>query len=222
MMSTSPRRTRLLPMFSGRRELMLDLGLALVEGALIVLVIHGRLEAGSRPPDALAYSLGLSVAALLLVRRRWPGVVLVLSAVLMHVYLMLDYPAFSPSLLLGVPLYSAVMARQLRVTEERLRIARDSHDVVAHTIAVVVVQAGLAADILDTDPEQAREALRTIRSSSRAALNELRATIGVLRGGEVGDGAPRGPTPGLSQMQHLIDAASGGGLRVEVQRQGEE
>ena len=285
-------------MFSGRRELMLDLGLALVEGALIVLVIHGRLEAGSRPPDALAYSLGLSVAALLLVRRRWPGVVLVLSAVLMHVYLMLDYPAFSPSLLLGVPLYSAVMAGQLRlalgmvafiflgytagrlyegdaplpvvvgafyetvllglvialgevirnrrawqaevharleraehdalresqrrVTEERLRIARDIHDVVAHTIAVVVVQAGLAADILDKDPEQAREALRTIRGSSRAALNELRATIGVLRGGEVGDGAPRGPTPGLGQMQHLIDAASAGGLRVEVQRQGEE
>lgn len=106
------------------------------------------------------------------------------------------------------------------VTEERLRIARDIHDVVAHTISVVIVQAGLAIDVVEQDPQQAREALRTIRNAGRDALNELRSTIGVLRSGDPSDAASQPPAPGLGQVETLIEAAAASGLRVEVTRQG--
>ncbi|WP_159044287.1 histidine kinase dimerization/phosphoacceptor domain-containing protein, partial [Streptomyces sp. NRRL B-24085] len=77
-----------------------------------------------------------------------------------------------------------------RVAEERLRIARDLHDVVAHHIALVNVQAGVAAHVMDKRPDQAKEALAHVREASRSALNELRATVGLLR--QSGD--PEAPT----------------------------
>jgi signal transduction histidine kinase len=107
-----------------------------------------------------------------------------------------------------------------RVTEERLRIARELHDVVAHTIGVITVQAGVAEDLFEDRPEEARAALRTIRSASREATSELKATIGVLRGAN-GAGDPRAPAPGLEQVDHLIEAAAGGGLRVKLDVSGE-
>src|SRR6266545_1404102 len=87
---------------------------------------------------------------------------------------------------------------QRRVERERLRIARELHDVLAHTIAVVTVQAGVAADVLAESPEQARAALRAIRSASREAMAELQATVGVLRAGELA-GEPR-PLPALVDL----------------------
>ena len=109
-----------------------------------------------------------------------------------------------------------------RVEHERLRIARELHDVLAHTIAVVTVQAGVAADVLAESPEQARAALAAIRSASREAMAELKATVGVLRGGERdGEGAPRAPSPGLGQLGGLLEAAREGGLRVEAEVAGE-
>lgn len=71
-----------------------------------------------------------------------------------------------------------------RVTGERLRIAHELHDVMAHTITTMTVQAGVAADLLDERPEEARSALRTLRASARDATAELRATITVLHAGE--------------------------------------
>ncbi len=109
-----------------------------------------------------------------------------------------------------------------RVERERLRIARELHDVLAHTIAVVTVQAGVAADVLTESPEQARSALLAIRSASREAMAELKATVGVLRGGERdGGGAPRTPSPGLGQLGGLLEAAREGGLQVEAEVAGE-
>src|ERR671910_3655439 len=72
-------------------------------------------------------------------------------------------------------------AARRRVAEERLRIARDLHDVVAHHIALVNVQAGVAAHVMDKRPDQAKEALAHVREASRSALNELQATVGLLR-----------------------------------------
>jgi signal transduction histidine kinase len=109
-----------------------------------------------------------------------------------------------------------------RVEHERLRIARELHDVLAHTIAVVTVQAGVAADVLAESPEQAKSALEAIRSASREAMAELKATVGVLRGGERdGEGAPRAPSPGLGQLGGLLEAARERGLRVEAEVAGE-
>ncbi|WP_018532972.1 MULTISPECIES: histidine kinase [unclassified Streptomyces] len=104
-----------------------------------------------------------------------------------------------------------------RVAEERLRIARDLHDVVAHHIALVNVQAGVAAHVMDKRPDQAKEALSHVREASRSALNELRATVGLLR--QTGDPeAPTEPAPGLSRLDDLVDTFRHAGLPVEVAR----
>ncbi|MCF3131813.1 sensor histidine kinase [Streptomyces olivochromogenes] len=104
-----------------------------------------------------------------------------------------------------------------RVAEERLRIARDLHDVVAHHIALVNVQAGVAAHVMDKRPDQAKEALAHVREASRSALNELRATVGLLR--QTGDPeAPTEPAPGLSRLDDLAGTFRNAGLRVEVAR----
>lgn len=104
-----------------------------------------------------------------------------------------------------------------RVAEERLRIARDLHDVVAHHIALVNVQAGVAAHVMDKRPDQAKEALSHVRDASRSALNELRATVGLLR--QSGDPeAPTEPAPGLAHLDDLVDTFRHAGLPVEVTR----
>ncbi|MEU1043326.1 sensor histidine kinase [Streptomyces sp. NPDC005907] len=104
-----------------------------------------------------------------------------------------------------------------RVAEERLRIARDLHDVVAHHIALVNVQAGVAAHVMDKRPDQAKEALAHVREASRSALNELRATVGLLR--QSGDPeAPTEPAPGLDRLDELADTFRNAGLPVEVAR----
>lgn len=102
-----------------------------------------------------------------------------------------------------------------RVAEERLRIARDLHDVVAHHIALVNVQAGVAAHVMDRRPDQAKEALAHVREASRSALNELRATVGLLR--QSGDPeAPTEPAPGLALLGELVESVRLAGLPVEV------
>ncbi|MER6676873.1 sensor histidine kinase [Streptomyces sp. NPDC000983] len=104
-----------------------------------------------------------------------------------------------------------------RVAEERLRIARDLHDVVAHHIALVNVQAGVAAHVMDKRPDQAKEALAHVREASRSALNELRATVGLLR--QSGDPeAPTEPAPGLDRLDELVGTFRSAGLRVELAR----
>jgi signal transduction histidine kinase len=105
-----------------------------------------------------------------------------------------------------------------RVAEERLRIARDMHDVLAHTVAAINVQAGVAADAIDSAPDRSRAALATIRRQSRDAIAELQAAVGVLRDGP--DGAPRGPAPGLAQIDGLVESARAAGVRVEVSLSG--
>jgi signal transduction histidine kinase len=101
-------------------------------------------------------------------------------------------------------------ARQ-RVDAERLRIARDVHDTVAHALAVINVHAGVTAHLLDTHPEQVRGTLTTIEQTSAQALRELRATLGVLRANE-----PRTPTPGLADLDRLAALGRDAGLTVEV------
>lgn len=97
------------------------------------------------------------------------------------------------------------------VREERLRIAREMHDVLAHSIAVIGVQAGVAAESLDDAPQAAEAALRTIRETSRKAMDEVRATVGVLR---AEDGAPRAPAPSLTQLDGLVAMAASANVDV--------
>jgi signal transduction histidine kinase len=106
-----------------------------------------------------------------------------------------------------------------RVEQERLRIAREMHDVLAHTIAAISVQAGVAADVIDEEPEKARASLRAIRQQSRDAMSELKATVGVLRAAS--PDALRAPAPGLAQLAGLVEMGAGAGLRVDVSVAGE-
>jgi signal transduction histidine kinase len=107
-----------------------------------------------------------------------------------------------------------------RVTEERMRIARELHDVVAHHITLVNAQAGVAHHLMRTDPDHAYQALERIRDTSRAALDELRATVGLLRSsGE--RAAPREPAPGLAGLDDLLESFRHSGLTVELERTGE-
>ena len=103
---------------------------------------------------------------------------------------------------------------QRRVADERLRIARDVHDVVAHNIASINVRAGSALHVMDRRPEQAREALQAIKEASGEALTELRSTIGPLRSGD--EEVPRSPTPSLDHLEPLLETAARAGLPVDV------
>lgn len=106
-----------------------------------------------------------------------------------------------------------------RVSEERLAIARELHDVVAHTLALINVQAGVAAHVFDSNPEQAREAFEHIRTATHATLNELRAMVGVLR--EAPDTSPPlEPTRGLEGLDALIARVREAGLEVMLERSG--
>jgi signal transduction histidine kinase len=96
--------------------------------------------------------------------------------------------------------------------EERMRIARELHDVLAHNISLINVQAGVALHLIDEQPEQARTALAAIKQASREALGELRSVLDVLRHGE--DGAPRSPAPGLAQLDELVRRTTAAGIPV--------
>lgn len=266
--------------------MVVDVVVCLTMLAVLAIAITVRPEVGSVPPDALAYGLGGVIALLTLGRRRWPLVVLYVSAAVLLAYYSLGYPAVQPGLALAAPLYTAAAHRRARwavsvvvsflvigllaryfvehesflpmllntlegtwlmvavvlagttvrahrervaaaarelaaaeasraqdaarqVTEERLRIARELHDVLAHTISTVTVQAGVAADVLDDSPESARAALKEIRSASRSAMAELGATLGVLRESLT-------PVPTLDQLPALVALVERSGLSVSL------
>ncbi|GAA2184213.1 hypothetical protein GCM10009785_31180 [Brooklawnia cerclae] len=107
-----------------------------------------------------------------------------------------------------------------RVTEERLRIARDLHDAVAHQIAVISLNAGVASTAMDTDPERARAALGTIRGAARTVLAEIGDLLSMLRSD--GQDAPAtAPQPGLGQLDELMDQFSSTGLEVHRRIEGD-
>ena len=135
--------------------------------------------------------------------------------------------------------------REQRIADEqRIAIARELHDVLAHSISLINIQAGVALELLDGDPEQARTALTTIKKASKDALGEVRQVLGTLRapgagggpgggtgGGPVGVGvsgpggpgagsAPRAPAPGLDRLAELVDQAGAAGLTVTLRTHG--
>jgi signal transduction histidine kinase len=280
------------------RARAIDLSLvAAVAAAMTLTIAVAEEEGAERAPDALAFALGLGVAAILLLRRRRPLVALVGTLALLMTYYSLDYPAFSPAVPLAAVAYSAAVAGRLpgatallavfvalatgyqsavegeslasvlgtrvladaallaavlllgeavrhrrawagevqarlaraeadreqdalrRVQEERLRIARELHDVMAHTIAGIGVQAGVAADVLRHAPDEAEAALRAIRAQSREAMAEVRAAVGVLRAGD--GGAPRAPAPRLDDLGELARTTRATGVSVDVRVAGD-
>ena len=101
-----------------------------------------------------------------------------------------------------------------RVDEERLRIAREVHDVVAHSLSIIAVQSAAAEALLDADPPRARESVVNIRMTAKQALTELRSVLGVLRTGETE--VARRPATDLTQLDHLIEQVRDAGLEVTL------
>jgi signal transduction histidine kinase len=125
---------------------------------------------------------------------------------------------------------SQAEALRRQATDERMRIARELHDVVAHNMSLISIQAGVALHLLDQRPEQARESLATIKQASKEALVELRSILGVLRqvdeadrSDQAGDGAaadpagaPRSPVPGLQRLDDLVERSRAAGIDVQL------
>lgn len=109
-------------------------------------------------------------------------------------------------------------AAKRAVADERLRIAQELHDVVAHSMGVIAVQAGVGAHVIDTDPEEAKRSLEAISQTSRSTLVEIRRLLGVLRA----DGtAGYQPAPGLADLPGLVTDVSAAGLDVGVEVRGD-
>ncbi|MFI5916559.1 sensor histidine kinase [Dactylosporangium sp. NPDC051541] len=109
------------------------------------------------------------------------------------------------------------------ITAERLRIARELHDMVAHSIGVIAIQAGVGARVIGTRPVDAHNALQAIETTSRQTLAGLRRAVGALRGKETVDGRqapPLEPVPGLADLDRLFAATADAGVTVELRRQG--
>jgi signal transduction histidine kinase len=108
-----------------------------------------------------------------------------------------------------------------QVGEERLRIARELHDVLAHSLAMIHVQASTGAHVVARRPEQAEQVLSAIKQASAEALADLRTTVGVLRAGGEQEPEPAGPQPSLARVEELVDSARRAGASVTVDVTGE-
>ena len=108
---------------------------------------------------------------------------------------------------------------QEAVAEERARIARELHDVIAHSVSVMVVQAAGVRRLLTTEQEREREALLVVERTGRQALTEMRRMLGVLREGD--DAAARAPAPGLQHLDRLVEQVRNAGVNVDLRVDGE-
>ncbi|MDQ0985205.1 sensor histidine kinase [Streptomyces sp. V2I9] len=109
---------------------------------------------------------------------------------------------------------------KVAVAAERARIARELHDVVAHNVSVMVVQADGAAYVMDAAPDQARQALETISSTGRQALAEMRRLLGVLRTGDGPESGEYVPQPDVRQIEDLVEQVRQTGLEVDFKVEG--
>ncbi|HEX2745034.1 MAG TPA: histidine kinase [Streptosporangiaceae bacterium] len=241
----------------------------LLAGSLVVTMLTGPQDGG-----ALAYFLPVAYVLYLVAatyERRRAAVrvlaavfaTLVADAVLMHLTRGGVFPVgglVPVALCVIIAWFTGYIVRQRRryavrlqdeaaskaVAEERLRIARELHDVVAHSMSVIAVQAGYGQYVIDTQPADARDALGAIQATSREALDEMRRMLGALRqadqqdaaaqagggsqagtpGRRAGDGEADGctplfPAPGLADLDRLLSRTASAGVRVDVTRGGQ-
>lgn len=114
---------------------------------------------------------------------------------------------------------SAAERTMAAIVEERTRIAREMHDLIAHSVSVMVVQAGAAEQVVDEDPDHVRTALRTIRTTGNGALSEMRRVVAILRDSEDPDDIS--PQPGAASLASLVDEACVGGLHASLDIEGD-
>jgi signal transduction histidine kinase len=204
-----------------------------VTALAVTVLMHNGYDEGALP-SVLAVG-AYTVAALRPVREVVAATSVV--AVLLVVLLVADVPQFGPGELLtsfagfgaATLLGRAGRSRQQRLdalesrreeaalraaADERLRIAQELHDIVAHSLGVIAVQAGVGMHVIDTDPAEAKRSFDSISSASRSSLAEIRRLLGVVRSGQAG--AAYVPAPGLSDLPLLADDVAAAGLPVAL------
>jgi len=185
-----------------------------------IFALFAVIDAGKRAATWALLAAGY-VAYVVVTRPDW-GRAAVLAAVIAVSVLLAEANRVRRQQFAEVAKYRAEQARaraeqeKRQASEERLRIARELHDVLGHHLSLINVQAGVGLHLMDTRPEQAREALTAIKSASSEALREVRSVLGVLRPEE--EAAPRAPAPSLSRLDDLTADA---GLPVRTVVEGE-
>ena len=201
--------------------------------AFQVFTAHAGGERGESATDLDALGIALLVAGPLTLplRHRAPWLTVGASVLAGIAYFSLGYPGAAIFATVVVALISLRRRRQAelrdareveqqqRLVEERLIVARELHDVLAHSISVIRVQAGVALHLMDSRPEQVRTALEAITAASDEGMRELRAAVAALR--REGEDLPLGPAPGLHQVDTLVRTTSGPGLSATVTRSGQ-
>lgn len=228
-----PEKMLLLAIGVGLAQLVLDVATTAANFAFLVIV-YTVAATGARWASRLALAVGLCAAPV--AQLRWPEQE---SSVLGTVAVMIFTSVpFALAWVLGDSIrtrrayYEQLEERATRlekereaqskvaVAAERARIARELHDVVAHNVSVMVVQADGAAYVLDTAPDQAKKALETISSTGRQALAEMRRLLGVLRTGEHQEGGEYVPQPDVEQIDDLVQQCRTSGLPVDFKVEG--
>ena len=207
-----------------------DIVLAVVFAALVLAELVVEHPAGTSTPTQVAFSL--AVALPLAWRRTRPLQAAAVSLAAMAAGLLAGVPVtegFVPLLIFGFAIYAVARADVLedeldehteRATlEERERIARELHDVVAHRLSTIAVQAGAGQHVLHEDPERARATFEAIDETARSGLTEMRRALGLLRAADAG--AALAPQPSLREVERLVEESRAAGVPVELTVRGE-
>ncbi|KUL43014.1 sensor histidine kinase [Streptomyces regalis] len=228
-----PEKMLLLAIGVGVAQLVLDVSTTAANFAFLVIT-YTVAATGARWASRLALAVGLGAAPL--AQLRWPeNDSSILGTVALMIFMTVPFAlawVLGDSIRTRRAYYEQLEERATRlekereaqakvaVAAERARIARELHDVVAHNVSVMVVQADGAAYVLDAAPDQAKKALETISSTGRQALAEMRRLLGVLRTGEHQEGGEYVPQPDVEQIDELIQQCRTSGLPVDFKVEG--
>ncbi|WP_028810304.1 sensor histidine kinase [Streptomyces flavidovirens] len=232
----APEKMLLLAIAMGVAQLVFDVEVNPADWAMLVIIYTVAASDGPRWISRLALMGGLAAAPL--AQLRWPadpGNSSALESVFFMVVMALPFAlawVLGDSMRTRRAYFAELEERAARlekereaqskvaVAAERARIARELHDVVAHNVSVMVVQADGAAYVLDASPAQARQALETISTTGRQALAEMRRLLGVLRTGEHQESGEYVPQPDVEQIEDLVEQVRTAGLTVDFKVEG--
>ncbi|WP_328910872.1 sensor histidine kinase [Streptomyces sp. NBC_00234] len=231
----APEKMLLLTVVMGVAQLVLDVPPGVADFAMLVIIFTVA-TVGERWASRLALVCSLGAAGLS--RLRWPDestqgswaqsvfVVVVMTVPFVLAWVLGDSMRTRRAYFDQLEERAARLEREreaqskVAVAAERARIARELHDVVAHNVSVMVVQADGAAYVMDAAPDQARQALETISSTGRQALAEMRRLLGVLRTGDAPESGEYVPQPDVGQIEDLIEQVRQTGLAVDFKIEG--
>ncbi|MFI6288689.1 sensor histidine kinase [Streptomyces sp. NPDC051018] len=229
-----PERMLVVAAVIGLAQLLLDVRVNPGNFAMLVIIYTVAAQSASRWARRLALIGGLTAATLAQIRWPEPGVT-TLGRIFFSVILTVPFAlawTLGDSIRTRRAYFEQLEERASRlerereaqskvaVAAERARIARELHDVVAHNVSVMVVQADGAAYVLDAAPDQAKQALETISTTGRQALAEMRRLLGVLRTGDTPESGEYVPQPDVQQIEDLVEQVRKAGLTVDFKIEG--